>query len=82
MEQQVLEGTWEEVSRHGPELTGKRVRLTILPDQARTARADTHPHQQIRGFYFGVFSGDPQPTEEDFRSAEFHGDPDDGLDWK
>ena len=21
-------------------------------------------------------------TEEDFKSAEFHGDPDDGLDWK
>jgi hypothetical protein len=27
---QVLEGTWEEVSRHAAELVGKRVRVTVL----------------------------------------------------
>ena len=32
--------------------------------------------------YFGMFAGDGEgATEEDFRSAEFHGDDDDGLDW-
>ncbi len=28
----VLEGTWEEIAEHGGELSGKRVRLTILDD--------------------------------------------------
>ena len=35
MAPQVLEGTWEEIAeRHGPELSGRRVRLTILPNEA------------------------------------------------
>ncbi len=32
MTQQILEGTWEEVSRHGEELAGRRVRVTVLDD--------------------------------------------------
>ena len=32
--------------------------------------------------FFGMFSGDVEATDEDFASAEFHGDPDDGLEWK
>jgi hypothetical protein len=28
-----------------------------------------------------MFKGEKQATEEDFREAEFQGDPDDGLDW-
>ena len=27
-----LEGTWEEVASHAPELKGQRVRLVVLPD--------------------------------------------------
>lgn len=34
MEQQTLEGTWEEILQHSAELAGQRVRLTILPHQA------------------------------------------------
>lgn len=30
MEQQVFEGTWEEILQHASKLTGQRVRLTIL----------------------------------------------------
>ncbi|MBV9850853.1 MAG: hypothetical protein JO250_14365 [Armatimonadetes bacterium] len=30
----VLEGTWEEVARHAPELAGRRVRLTVLEEAA------------------------------------------------
>lgn len=30
MEQYSLEGTWEEILCHGPELAGQRVRLTVL----------------------------------------------------
>lgn len=33
MSEQVLEGTWEEIARHGDELGGKRVRLTVLEDE-------------------------------------------------
>lgn len=34
MELRTFEGTWEEISQHGPELAGRRVRLTVL-DLAR-----------------------------------------------
>ena len=30
---------------------------------------------------FGMFAGPVETNEEDFRLAEFRGDPDDGLDW-
>jgi hypothetical protein len=32
MAERVLEGTWEEVAQHADELSGKRVRLTVLED--------------------------------------------------
>jgi hypothetical protein len=38
MPQVVLEGTWEEVAQHAPELSGKRVRLLVL-DEAATGAA-------------------------------------------
>jgi hypothetical protein len=28
-----------------------------------------------------MFKGATETTAEDFKEAEFHGDPDDGLDW-
>lgn len=31
---QMLEGTWEEIKRHEPELMGKKLRLIILPEEA------------------------------------------------
>lgn len=33
MEQHTLEGTWEEILRHAPELVGQRVKLTVLSAQ-------------------------------------------------
>ena len=33
MDQQVLEGAWEEIVLHAAELSGRRVRLTILTAQ-------------------------------------------------
>ena len=33
MTEQVLEGTWEEIIGHAPELSGRRVRVTILLDE-------------------------------------------------
>jgi len=76
MEQQILEGTWEEVSRHGPQLAGKRVRLTVLPDDGLATAGGVRSRPQHHGFFYGVFSGEPQPTDEDFKSAESHGDRD------
>ena len=35
MNEQVLEGTWEEIIGHAHELAGRRVRLLILPDKER-----------------------------------------------
>lgn len=29
----VIEGTWEEIVTHSSELTGRRVRVTVLPDE-------------------------------------------------
>jgi hypothetical protein len=28
-----LEGTWEEITQHAPELAGRRVRLVVLPEE-------------------------------------------------
>lgn len=33
MTTQVLEGTWEEITRHAKDLTGRKVRVTILEDK-------------------------------------------------
>lgn len=33
MEQQVFEGTWEEMATHAKELSGRRVRITVLNDE-------------------------------------------------
>lgn len=37
MEQQIIEGTWEEVSSHAQDFVGKRVKLIVLdePDKLR-----------------------------------------------
>ena len=33
MATQVLEGTWEEITRHAKEFVGRKVRITILEDE-------------------------------------------------
>ena len=35
MESKIIEGTWEEVLRHGPELAGRRVRVAVLDELDR-----------------------------------------------
>lgn len=76
---QVLEGTWEEILRQADRLAGKRVRLTILEE--RPLPDSTQAGPSGGRIYFGMFPQLGDLTEEDFRAAEFHGDPDDGLDW-
>jgi hypothetical protein len=36
MTPQVLEGAWEDILRHSDELTGRQVRLTVLPEDPQT----------------------------------------------
>lgn len=36
MATQVLEGTWEEITKHAKSLVGKKVRLTILEDEPQS----------------------------------------------
>ncbi|MGK7927287.1 MAG: hypothetical protein AB4290_18925 [Spirulina sp.] len=43
MTPQTLEGTWEEILARASELTGKRVRLTILEEESR----DRPPTQSL-----------------------------------
>lgn len=78
MAQLVVEGTWEEIARQSERFAGQRVRVIVLNGEGH--KTETVPAQG-RPVYFGMFKGDREPSDEDFRSAEFHGDPDDGLDW-
>lgn len=75
---QVLEGTWEELARHAPEFLGKRLRLVVLDEPAGSAEP---PAGSTEYLAFGMFPVDRDLTDEDFRLAEFHGDPDDLLEW-
>ena len=41
-----LEGIWEEVAAHGPELAGRRVRLMVLP-AAENSPAEDNPETRL-----------------------------------
>lgn len=58
---------------------GSRVLVTFLPPSANGAPAVGKKGEMMRE---GMFAGPVQSTEEDFKLAEFHGDDDDGLDWR
>ncbi len=49
MEQQTLEGTWEEILQHSAELAGQRVRLTILPNQSSNRPTKLTLEQRLKG---------------------------------
>ncbi|MBV9848216.1 MAG: hypothetical protein JO250_00875 [Armatimonadetes bacterium] len=56
-----------------------RVLVTFLSgDRDAAAGADKAP-KPGQMIYRGMFSGPIETNEEDFKMAEFHGDPDDGL---
>ena len=70
-----------------------KVELTEAPKDVQVARvlvtflysgrdmvADKAP-ETGQMIYKGMFQTDHDITDEDFKIAEFHGDPDDGLDW-
>ena len=51
-----LEGTWEEVAAHGPELAGRRVRVTVLPEQVQAAFRPPSGRSLLR--HVGTWEGD------------------------
>ncbi len=56
-----LEGTWEEVAAHAPELAGRRVRLTVLSEpQASTKQTAGFRPGSGRSFlrHAGTWQGD------------------------
>jgi hypothetical protein len=70
MNQLVYEGTWEEIAQHAAELAGRHLRLVIVNDQKPDEVASaTNSH-----LYFGMFPGDPEVTEDDFKLAEWRGE--------
>ena len=76
MAAQEWEGTWEEVRQefeHLPFDKTQRVRIVATGDEADTTPAPSQP------ITFGMFSELGRFDDEDFKSAEFHGDADDGL---
>lgn len=42
METLVLEGTWEEIAEHAPELSGRRLRVTVIEEKK------PQPNQKMR----------------------------------
>ena len=66
MEQKIIEGTWEEVSRRGQELAGHRVRVTVLDDVTlpRATNADEVTGPTVfdvlsKAGLIGCLKGDP-----------------------
>lgn len=66
--------------KEGPVLVVFLERKTNGADGSEQTSVTSEPSrgQMIR---LGMFAGLIETTEEDFKLAEFHGDPDDGLDW-
>jgi hypothetical protein len=84
---QVLEGTWEEVRERleaMPMARDRHVRV-VVSDDMREETEDVSLSPPAAGggrmMTFGMFPQLKDITDEDIKSAEFHGDPDDGLDW-
>jgi hypothetical protein len=71
MAERVLEGTWEEIAQHADELSGKRVRLTVLeeysPRQAGQSALEERPLSELlEGLIAVIDSREPftQPERE------------------
>ncbi len=49
MKQRSFEGTWEEILRYAPELSGHRVRLTVLSNESSDPQNETTLEQVLKG---------------------------------
>lgn len=74
MAERVIEGTWEEIAEHGGQLSGKRVRLTVLdenyPENGNTTTTEANPATEVLAALTGVIdSRTPSPTSPRKHSA-------------
>ncbi|QSJ14362.1 hypothetical protein JYQ62_20815 [Nostoc sp. UHCC 0702] len=74
---QSIEGVYKDgkiqLTELPPDISESRVIVTFLEHKKNQLK------QQI--MQFGMFSGNKQSTEADFKIAEFPGDSEDSLDW-
>jgi len=69
MEQKIIEGTWEEVTRHAQEFAGHRVRITVLdavafPKSPNGTHADEKAASPATNPVMGMFSDAPDLMDE------------------
>lgn len=69
MDQKIIEGTWEEVTRHTQELAGLRVRVTVLdavalPKPSNSTHADEKAASSATNPVMGMFSDAPELLDE------------------
>ncbi len=73
MAERVIEGTWEEIAEHGGQLSGKRVRLTVLdenyPENGNTITTETKPSMEVLAALTGVIDSRKSTTSPRKRSA-------------
>ncbi|HVK02561.1 MAG TPA: hypothetical protein VM490_03750 [Armatimonadaceae bacterium] len=73
---EVIEGTWDEISAQATRLRGHRLVVVVLPDSGQDA-----PAAPARRMEPGMFPQLAALTDDDFKAAEYSGDPttDDGT---
>jgi len=73
MAERVIEGTWEEIAEHGGQLSGKRVRLTVLDETSfenGNTTTEPNPTSEVLAALTGVIdSRATSPTSPRKRSA-------------
>ncbi len=82
MPPQILEGTWEEITQHAAELSGHRVRVTVLDDKGvgkqQPLNGDAPPQAEetldkvLEGYVGALKSGTPHNDAR--RSKEIWGE--------
>ncbi|MDW8289617.1 MAG: hypothetical protein RMM06_02745 [Armatimonadota bacterium] len=70
MERLVLEGTWEEILAQQEKLRGKRVRVTVLEEEAPEIQTEAKNLLEFLGPFVGCISSEELPdaakVEEEF----------------
>ncbi len=75
MQQHIFEGTWEELSKHASEFSGRLLRLILIEEDDQHISAATLERPVVEGnFCYGALRGMPEVTDEDFKAAEWHGE--------
>lgn len=74
-----------ELLEHLKDVQEARVLITFLDKSTSNSNGQSpkepEPTKKGKMMRFGMFPQLLALTDEDFKAAEFHGDPDDGLDW-